>query len=241
MGHAFYFQADVLALIDAFEELGNPFMEDSGQLLDLDQSIVMPEEVVSNVKNARIIGLQRYREFQQKRICSQEVAFTGTIPTTRLKLFKSAIISQPRQKFDAVEHKDQQTKITQLLLAAHSGRTIDETVLSHESTYFPPSLTRRGRMHHGNKSEILDCIIPADLENQRRPVTTSAVLDGAVLINMLCPGNAYTIGQYFNDVFVPYILSWFESNDRVDVVWDVYSKTSLKSGIREQRGTGMRR
>ncbi|KAJ8368254.1 hypothetical protein SKAU_G00082820 [Synaphobranchus kaupii] len=95
-------------------------------------------------------------------------------------------------------------------------------------------------MHHGTKSEILECIVPKDLDNHR-PVTTAAVLDGAVLVQMLRPRSAVTIGQYFTDVFAPYILSWFKTNDRIDVVWDVYSKTSLKSGTREQRGTGARR
>lgn len=95
-------------------------------------------------------------------------------------------------------------------------------------------------MHHGNKSEILDCIVPTDLDNHR-PVTTAAVLDGAVLVQMLRPGNSVNIGDYFTDVFMPYILSWLQTNNRVDVVWDVYSKTSLKSGTREQRGSGARR
>ena len=41
--------------------------------------------------------------------------------------------------------------------------------------------------------------------------------------------------------FVPYILSWFAWNDRLDIVWDIYSTTSLKSGTREQRGSGAQR
>ena len=98
------------------------------------------------------------------------------------------------------------------------------------STY-PPSLTRKGSLHHGNKSEILDCIVPADLDNQR-PVTTPAVLDGAVLIQMLRPGSAVTIRDYYTDVFAPYNLSWFERNNWVDIAWDIYSKASLKSGVR---------
>ena len=36
-------------------------------------------------------------------------------------------------------------------------------------------------------------------------------------------------------------MAWFESNERVDIVWDVYSKTSLNAGTREQRGSGVRR
>ncbi len=95
-------------------------------------------------------------------------------------------------------------------------------------------------MHHGDKSEILDCIVPTDLDNSR-PVVTAGVLDGAVLIQMFCPRRAVTIRDHFTDEFVPYILSWFEGNDRVDIVWDVYSKTNLKSGTWEQRGSGARR
>ena len=93
-------------------------------------------------------------------------------------------------------------------------------------------------MHHGDKSKILDCIVPEDLENVNvRPVTTATVLDGAVLKQMLCPRNAVTFGDYFGKEFIPYILSWLEQNERVDIVWNIYSKTSLKSGTRAQRGS----
>ena len=64
----------------------------------------------------------------------------------------------------------------------------------------------QGTTHHGVKSQILDCIIQADLDN-RMPLTATAVLDGAVLIQMLYPKCAVTIGDYFQDMFVPYIVS----------------------------------
>lgn len=225
--------------MEAFEQLGNPFLEESGALLDLDQSILVSQDIVSNVRKIKEIGLERYKAFVDNRIISQEKAFTAPIPNTKLKLFKASLC-QPRRKAEVKVIKDQQAKMTQVLLAAHSGRNISESVFSHESSVYPPSLTRKGCMHHGVKSEILDCIVPVDLSNCR-PVTTAAVLDGAVLVQMLRPRNVLTIGDYFKDVFVPYILSWFETNDRVDIVWDVYSKTSLKAGTREQRGSGTRR
>ena len=71
--------------------------------------------------------------------------------------------------------------------------------------------------------------------------TTAAELDGAVLIQMLCPGNALTIRNHFTDVFLPCTPSWFEINNQVVIIWDGYSKTSLKSGALEQRGSGARR
>ena len=39
------FRADVKELVDAFCNLGNPFLEDSGQLVELDGSVIMPAEV----------------------------------------------------------------------------------------------------------------------------------------------------------------------------------------------------
>ena len=36
-------------------------------------------------------------------------------------------------------------------------------------------------MYNANKSEILNCIVPPDLEN-KRPMATVSVLDGAVLV-----------------------------------------------------------
>lgn len=108
--------------------------------------------------------------------------------------------------------KDQQGNVTQLLLAVHSGHEIYEGVFSHESSPNPPSFTQNGKMHHGTKSEILDCTVPKELNNQR-PVTTAAVLDGAALLHVLRPGSAVTIAQYFTDMFAPYILFWSETNE----------------------------
>ena len=47
------FRIDVLALVDSFEKLGNLWLETTGLLYDLNESIVMPEEVVNNVMNIR--------------------------------------------------------------------------------------------------------------------------------------------------------------------------------------------
>lgn len=232
------YKSDVIALVDAFEQLGNLFLEYSGELLDLDQPIFMPPDVVDNVRNVKDFGLQLFTAFLNKRVSSQEEAFTAPIHKSSLKLFKVSL-SEPRRKSEVSVIKDQQAKNTDILLAANSGRSIDY-VFSHESSAFPPSLTRKGSMYHGDKSEILDCIVPADLDNHR-PATTAGMLDGAVLIQMIRPGSNVTIEDYFTDKFVPYILSWFETNDRIDIVWDAYSKTSLKSGTREQRGSGARR
>ena len=78
------------------------------------------------------------------------------------------------------------------MLAANSGQIINDHVVSQESSTLPPSLTLKGSIHPGNKDEIMDSIVPADLAHT---VTTAAVLDGAVLILISRPKSAMTVSQ----------------------------------------------
>ena len=57
------FQNDVLKLKKTFQDLGNPFVEDSGQLISLETSCVMPEQVVSSVKTIKDIGKEQCNIF----------------------------------------------------------------------------------------------------------------------------------------------------------------------------------
>ena len=121
-----------IALVDAFGQLGNPFLEDSGELLDMDQSIFMPPDVVDNVRKVKDIGLQLYTTFLNKRVNTQKQAFTATLHKTNLKLFKSCL-SELCRKSEICVIKSQQAKTTQIFFAANSGHIINDYVFSHES------------------------------------------------------------------------------------------------------------
>ena len=45
------FVKDVRALVAAIEEMGNPFMEESGDLLNLNSKVMMPDKVVKAMKD----------------------------------------------------------------------------------------------------------------------------------------------------------------------------------------------
>ena len=141
--------------LNAFEKLWNLFLEDSGELLDLDQSIFMPPDVEDSVRKEKDIGFQLYTTFPNKRVSYQEEAFTATLHKTNLKLFNVSL-SEPRRKSEVSVIKNQQAKTNQILLAANSSRIINDYVFSNESSTLPPSLIRKGSLHHGNKSENLE-------------------------------------------------------------------------------------
>ena len=73
------------------------------------------------------------------------------------------------------------------------------------------------------------------------PPVDALILDGAVIVQMLVPKQVNTFGEYFENIFKPYILKQLQTVVRLDVIWDVYRQDSLKGATRENRGTGIRR
>ena len=57
------FGKDIRALVNIFEEMGNPFLGNSTDLLVLDNKEIMPEIVVESVKNAHQIEQSQYDEY----------------------------------------------------------------------------------------------------------------------------------------------------------------------------------
>lgn len=64
-----YYQ-DVKLLAGALRDYGNPFLEDSKELIAMHSSKVMGEEVVKSIRNLYIIRAELYATFTQERILS---------------------------------------------------------------------------------------------------------------------------------------------------------------------------
>ena len=75
-------------MVATLEDLGNPWLEKSGKLYDLETRLVMSDEVVNNIRNIKKTGLAAYHEFLNKRVFTQEEALTDPIPACNLKLIR---------------------------------------------------------------------------------------------------------------------------------------------------------
>ena len=95
-------------------------------------------------------------------------------------------------------------------------------------------------MYHGTKHEIFDCITP-DRQNASRPATTAAIIEGSVMVQLNRPKNSLNFLEYCDNTIIPYIGTYLRNHNRVDVVYDIYKKYSLKSATRDKIGTGIRR
>ena len=129
-----------------------------------------------------------------------------------------------------------------LLLAAQSGREIDATVFAHENAAMPPSLTRNGKMFYGTKSDVIPCLTSLSTVSMQAPANATAVImDGAQLVQSIRPSRGdLTIGDYLHNTFLTHLVNLLQKVQRLDVVFDQYFDKSLKTAVRENRGTGDR-
>ena len=148
---------DVSSLINTMQEMGNPFTEDSQDLIALDSKQIMPKEVIDFVKGARMIGQYEYELFVTERLERGNVAITDTIKHNKVALFGTPTEkkrSNKEQKMVAL--KNDCSLFSRLYIACQAREGSLEEFLRHENQPFPPSLSVSGKLRHGKKSELID-------------------------------------------------------------------------------------
>ena len=82
------FKKDVLSLVSAIEEMGNPFQEDSTDFLVLDSKEIMDKMVVKAVREVVSIGQDQYKAFVKERFQERTKPITEAIKKNKLPPFK---------------------------------------------------------------------------------------------------------------------------------------------------------
>ena len=114
-----------------------------------------------------------------------------------------------------------------------------EEFFTYENQSCPPSLSDRGKLRLGKKSDVLHCLEDEIEAEDTNPLCDVIALDVAAIVSMLKPGSAKTFQDYVRDVFLPYVKPQVDKAQRVDIVWDDYRPGTLKEQTREKRGTGV--
>ena len=88
----------------------------------------------------------------------------------------------------------------------------------------------------GSKSTLLHCLNIDNEVTADEMFMDCITLDGAAIVNIVKTNCATTFQEYATKKFTPYIQKQLKRSKRVDIVWDVYVKNSLKSSARQKRG-----
>ena len=94
-GNQVIFLKHVKGLVEVMEEMGNPFMEESKDLLRLDSRDIIDPVVACNIHKAKDVGQKQYDAVITDRLLEQSVPFSEQIKKNKLLLFSRP---PPREK-----------------------------------------------------------------------------------------------------------------------------------------------
>ena len=200
---------------------------------------IMDSTVVNTVRNARKIGEEQFNTFIKERLVERNKPITEPIKTNNLPTFdvhSKKVVSKDKAKVGVL--KQDLALFSRLHISCHTRDGNLEEFFKFENQPWTPSLSETGQLRGGQKGDLIKCLPNSSSQCTTPPTIDAAILDGAVIVQMLKRGTAQTFEDYFNYIFVPYIARQLETVQRVDVVWDGYHEDSLKRCTREKRGYG---
>lgn len=240
------FAQQVQNMVEVVEEMGNPFLEETKDLLKLDTRDIVDPAVVSSICSAEKKGLEQYQSFVAERFQEQSKPISEPIKKNKLLLFSRLPSNQKKSSasLQVSSLKSDVSLFSRLYIACQSRNGNLDEFFCHENQPCPPSLSQNGKLRLVNKADLLHCLENClELDDYQAPSShfDVIILDGAAVVNFLKPHAAKTFDDYALKVFLPYIYNQLKRACRVDIIWDQYFDNSLKSQTRSKRGKGIRR
>lgn len=211
------FKQEAINLVQVIEDVGNPFLCDSNELLALDTQNVLGESVVSTVRNIQSLGNNQYSTYCKEVLSDRTCSIHEPIKKNTLPLF-----SCPNPKAKSKAAGKMSLLKSDIALFSHlyvvlQHRTSDmSTFFRHENHPFPPSLSDDGKLRLGKKSDLLSVFVQEVPTNVPDGFDVK-VLDGAAVVHLLSTKNTLTFDEYADQVFVAHIMKQLQSCRRVDV------------------------
>ncbi|KAG1681086.1 Atrial natriuretic peptide receptor 2 [Nymphon striatum] len=226
------------------EELGNPFEEDSPDLVALDIKEIVGSPAIEAVRQVREIGLKQFQAFSRDCLVERTKPVADTIHRNKLKVFEAQPIRNvSKEKHKLTRLKNNAKLFSWLYISCQTKDGNLDDFFRHENQACPPALSDGWSLHLGTKSDLLTCFEEIADARSEAPTTTttSIVIDGAAIVQMLKPAACKNFREYAQKIFIPYISTRFQSSSHLDLVWDTYRADSLKASARAKRGKGVRR
>ena len=147
------FAKDVNALVDTFEEMGNPFLENNGDLLTLDTKIIMSKEVIQTVNTIEKKGQQQYDTFLSERITGDpNNSLSDTIKKNNYPLFSKVSVKQPSKMKQQVKYLESNCKLfSQLYIGCQIRQGDMNNFFEHENQSVSPITFWHGSTATRNK------------------------------------------------------------------------------------------
>ena len=191
------------------EELGNPFADDSTDLVTLDTKLIMSEEVVTTIQTAEQLGSTQSQSFIDERISGSTKSLYDPIHKNNLPLFKSWKTKTTKSSMKTVAMKNDVQLFSRMYIACQSREGDLDSFFEHENHPWPPSLAENNSMRQGSKADLVGCLEALAPRPEDTPEVDMKIIDGAALIYTLDPKKSNvtvkTFGDFLQLVFLPYV------------------------------------
>ena len=203
------------------KEMGNPFAENSKDLLVLDSRDLADPAVIDTLRQIKSLGQEQYDTYVNERLVNQTNLITDSMKRSNLPLFsRPPMREKSRAQLQLSSLKNDCSLFSRLYIASQIRRYDLDQFFQQENQAYSPALSQMGKLRTGTKSDLVgfleDLDPPQDLSPT--PVVQVVLLDGVAIVNMLRPGFANTFSDYATQVFLPYITSQLQHVNRLDVV-----------------------
>ncbi|KAL8585219.1 hypothetical protein ACOMHN_013234 [Nucella lapillus] len=227
--------------------MGNPFEEESQDVVKLDTKAIAGPAAVETVMNAKRIGQEQFEAFTRECLLDRTKAVDDPInklkvTSNKLKVFSTSTPrSQSKGQQQLASIKNDRELFARMYISCQTRDGNLEEFFRHENQACPPALSDGGSLCTGTKSDLLTCLEEVSDAKTETPVTTCIVLDGAAIIQMLKPAASKTFEEYAQQIVIPYMSTKLQTVSRLDLVWNTYLADSLKGSTRAKRGQGVQR
>ena len=230
------FLANVFKLTTVIQSMGNPFQDESGDLIALDT------KDIAHATNAQMVftHYQRGRDQVQEFLngLANKDQFYQPIKKNRTDFFKQQAVSGDKKQRVL---KEDCRLFSQLFISCQCRECDLQEFFRHENQPFPIVLSDHGLIHTCQKSHLVDSLEAEAVSLDMEPDADAIIIDGSALVHSLPPSTSETFDDYARLDFLPRIEAYSAKYNRTDVVFDVYLTSSLKAEMRSKRGRGVRR
>ena len=153
------FTTHVQSLVSTIEELGNPFEEESTDLISLVSKDVADPGMKASLNKIEEIGKNQYEAFIKERLMERSKPIDDSISRNALPLWKSVSkSSRSKEKMKLQSVKTDCQLFSKLYIGCQSRDGNIDEFFSHENQGAPPSLSDCGRIRSGTKCDLINCM-----------------------------------------------------------------------------------
>lgn len=169
-----------------------------------------------------------------------ESSFYHPVKKNTVSFFKQ-VLKQPGSSSKEKVLKDDCQLFSRLFISYQIRQCDLQEFFKHENQPSPASLSDNCKLHTCQKSQLAEIPQAQVSMPDTEPRGDTVIIDGSALINALPPRTSKTFDDYAREDIIQKVESYCAKYKRVDIVFDVYKTSSLKSETKSKKGQGMRR